>query len=531
MTGQNRFKSVLLGLAIPFVAFALLSSTACGSPATGTTDDTPATSIAPKEMTFGIIFPDDLIPNPLNPPTNSWSSLSADVSDALTHGDFKASDIERFSSSTFDDQLDDINNFSQKLVDSTVPDAAGKAVLFIAPFDDRDATTAQYDQLLGNTAGGQSDDAIVDALSTLKAQGVKVITIGQNFDNFTPDAFIQTTDAYHIGVLEAVNLSEKIQLSTATAQSPKSIEIFLPLASDANVSGQFFDGVWSILGTYFQKGTAIDPSGLLTSSSTSSSWPLLMVDTTSSDSLKNDIQKRFGQQQPPLTPPRLDGVIAGTDMVAAQIIQTLTDLSYVGTAADVNPDISIGNIIRTIGGQRDITKSEVPHPKAVPDASSTPTTPQAPDVSSPDTTDAPNVPNAANLANPSNSADSSNPSDAADGMDSATGSSDAPEELRWPIVVGFGSDAVNLPAITSGHQWATGLVDQKGIASVCEEIGMRVSGGLSFKNAAGFTQTTIDKANKTDVPSALKPLISVSASNLKKALVDNGYISASQAGL
>jgi ABC-type xylose transport system substrate-binding protein len=82
--------------------------------------------------------------------------------------------------------------------------------------------------------------------------------------------------------------------------------------------------------------------------------------------------------------------------------------------------------------------------------------------------------------------------------------------------------------ITSGQQWSTGLIDQIGTASIAEEIGEALVDGTRLSDISGFTQI---KVGKDSIVSFSRPLISVSASNLKKTLVDMGYISASQAGL
>ena len=50
------------------------------------------------------------------------------------------------------------------------------------------------------------------------------------------------------------------------------------------------------------------------------------------------------------------------DYIASEVVTELDDLGYTGSAADINPQITISGIVGNITGKKDLSRSDVPDP-------------------------------------------------------------------------------------------------------------------------------------------------------------------------
>ena len=167
------------------------------------------------------------------------------------------------------------------------------------------------------------------------------------------------------------------------------------------------------------------------------------------------------------------------------MIGQLSSLGYVGTSADINPSISISGIVGNIAGRKDLVKQPVPDPIKAPEESG----------------------------------------------DNADGDIDDDIERmnsRWPIVTGYGAYLDIIPRIVDGQQWMTALEDRVAISDDVAQICARLDADKPLDDLEGISTTDI---NGSKVPTLTEPLVAVSASNLKEALIDPGYITLADAGL
>lgn len=377
--------------------------------------------------------------------------------------------------------------------------------------------------------------ALAKALSSLQKRGASVVLCSRWVPGFHPDAFVRTVDPYEVGRRQARKLMAKVRADLATPSNPKRLVVLVPgHKSDPNAQ-MYCQGVWSVIGPNLRKGTATlvgapnvttvagflsspstDPnflqgkggSGVRQSFSTVLDQALAKQKTRGSSKKPSDSpQAAQNDDSAPGSEPgnlftgsktvRVDGVIALTDFTAGQVSTTLSDREYTGSAADVNPEITLSGIVGHIAGHRDLSKHQVPDP-------------------------------------------SESAQDPAGGSDSDQASS---QDKRWPIITGFGGYADNIGLVTSGKQWMTGIVDEDSLADdlalMCQNRRLRenltngvqdlrlVSIGSPGTASSGSTRTR--KGETVQVLSAR--LTAVSGANLKTALIDTGYVTAADAGL
>ncbi|AEB07823.1 monosaccharide ABC transporter substrate-binding protein, CUT2 family [Coriobacterium glomerans PW2] len=110
----------------------------------------------------------------------------------------------------------------------------------------------------------------------------------------------------------------------------------------------------------------------------------------------------------------------------------------------------------------------------------------------------------------------------------ALGTVNAVEGAGWsyfPIITGQDAEKANVQAIVQGKQAMTVYKDTRELAKTTAELIKDMVDGKKPE-----AKDTFNNGNK-DVPSVLLKPISVDKSNVKKELVDSGYISAADAGL
>lgn len=476
-TLATAFLSLAVGLGVP----------ACGSqsePEPTGKDDTPLTE------TVQILVPSDGITLSQNTPTNKWGSFAQAITTDLTEKGFPSDNVQVTASQTLEDQSTALEDLE------TAPD-----VLIFAPAVSLDAATKQYGDLIGDGAGSldmsaldsettdeaertQNQEQIVKAVDSLRSQGTAVIVVARTFDGLSADAFVQTSTPFDIGKMQATQLATKLEVSEASADKPRTVEIFAPRGTSDGVTADFFKGVWSILGPDFTNGSLVSPSGRIATDSTEKDWESIVIEAdtpTQAYASLDAVLDTAGTDDEPAV--HLDGILAANDLLASQVTTVLTDRGYHGSAADINPDITIGDIVGNMAGNKDVSKQAVPLPQQNTDSET---------------------------------------------VDETTDESGYKAYLtQWPIVTGYGSYVTTVKSVVSGKQWLTGLEDRSKLAEATATL------CLDFATDASTSFLTTKKVaiNGVQVPVIRYPLVAVSGDNLKTALIDTGYISPADAGL
>ncbi len=352
-----------------------------------------------------------------------------------------------------------------------------------------------------------------------------MVFLGTGIGTTAPDAAVRTASAYEIGQSAAANLVQKIRLSDATKQNPRAILLLLPsdedLQSQISTTGlkqtrqalptatyDYLRGVLDVLSPYFSSGVAYNAYDIHLTDADSHKWADLVVPTDANDA-SSRIQHIFdtcrkqilaasqsgSDSQGPLGQDHLlgrlshvvlgtgdavplAGVMTGNDALAKLTISELTARGYTGSASDINPQVTLGSILGTIGHSPDLIRGRVPDPAS-----------------------------------------------SSDGMSTASASA-------WPIVVGFGGSSQTAPSVANGQEWATGVVDQNRLSDTLVTIVRNCSRGKSL--LTGLTSTTARltaTSTKKTVPVTDYATVFVDDSTLKSVLVDDGYISAADAGI
>lgn len=394
----------------------------------------------------------------------------------------------------------------------------------------------------------RSDTAtFVSALKKLRAEGATVVSLASTYASARADLLIRTADARTIGRRAATALVKKIKLKEATEENPRGILILLPTTSSllkaatstatdgsgpAQSSQQsdaasaipavdraYLRGVLDVLSPYFDEGKAYNAYDIALTDPNSSGWSKLVVpvDATSADSTIQSIFDHCRQQlldahgisaddaashESPLGQDRplgwlshvvlgtgdavpLSGVLAGDDALSQLVSNELDERQYSGTAADINPQITLNGILHTIGGSPDLSRDRVP----------------APAVSG------------------------SLPS----GM----------QKTPWPVVLGFGGSAKSAALVASGKQWATGIVDETvlasslatAIANRAERRTLARSLSASSVRLSGVDAEPKNQKKAGTITATRPAIVLTDESTLKATLVDPGYVSAADAGI
>lgn len=116
-----------------------------------------------------------------------------------------------------------------------------------------------------------------------------------------------------------------------------------------------------MLQPYFKKGTAYSPSGLLTADTTDGQWESVAFKIDKDSRITDEITNRL-KQKDSASHTRIDGIIAMNDYVASGVVDALDHLGYTGSAADINPSITLPGIVGNITGKQDLHRKKVPDP-------------------------------------------------------------------------------------------------------------------------------------------------------------------------
>ncbi|RBP98015.1 hypothetical protein CRD60_02225 [Bifidobacterium aemilianum] len=564
---------VLRTVALALSMGLIWATAACGAPQgqEPTKAQPPATRPSGNVALFA---PSDGITISQHTPLNKWAKLLPEVTNALRDEGFGKGSITTKTSDSLDTQSREVQDY---VVDGLTQagakgkkDSAAKAketTLVIAPVIEASDATRQYgdytrsdypisktdndhgdkDQADGQrrdgagTNGGDpadkggkdsqdSQDAalrrLVSSLNLAKEAGAHVILLSNPLDGFNPDLFVNMSTPEEIGAVQAKEMVNKLALDKASSKNPKSIELLLPYTlsqsdgqvgrgtdgkgssdsgegSQADAQGQepaeledafasrAFAGVWQVLQPYFKAGKAYSPSNCLTAESKTEDWTNCALDADKSSKIREQLDKRLAMTSKADAHTRIDGIICMNDYVVSGVIEELDALGYVGSSADVNPTITLPDLVGSITGKHDLTRHAVPDPQS--------------------------------------------PDDQGTEDQSAGGNSDrhaanqsGDQAAKWPVLVGYGAYLDTIAQIVNGKEWMTALEDRQAMSAGIAVASKALNQGKDVHQLAGMESTSM---NGGQVPMLHKPLLAVSASNLKDILIDPGYISLADAGL
>lgn len=495
MLGLTRQRIVHKIIAIAMCFSVVGALAACGQQATPSASPTQS---ATDHNEVALFVPDDGFTIAQDIPLNTWHNVVQTTTDALVQRGMDSHQITTHSDHDLVKQSHRIQDYVVDQIDTNDSNHdPASTTLVIAPAVTSAPTAKYYSDLITQqidmkSSATQDNDEqasttiarLVNALQLARNHGMHVVVLATPIPNFTPDAFVSMTTARQIGKMQAQQLVSKLRLDTASKTNPKQIEVLLPFISsdketttDDYLAQEAFAGIWEVLGSYVRDGVAVSPSHTLSASTQASDWKQVTIDASDADHVREALRQRLSSKQDTLT--RIDGIIAMNDHVAATVTSTLTDLGYVGSSADVNPSITIGDIVGNIAGRKDLSRSRVPDPQQAPTTSSR-----------------------------ESSTDANN---------------------RWPIVTGYGAYKSNIPNIVDGKQWMTGLVNRDdtahNLAQLC--VALNESHDMKLLPFLDHASTLYGE----QVPTMSLSLVAVSAGNLKPTLIDPGYITLAEAGL
>ena len=465
-----------------------------------------------------IFTPSDGITLSRHTPLNKWTVFTPELREALQAGHIEASAITGKQSANLEAQSRDVQDYLVGHVADAQDSATASSsdsqkhratTIVIAPAIRSDDTTRQYGdyisaRLTWRAGRNAAAERLVDTLRLAQDSGMHVILVASSIQGFTPNMLVTMSTAREIGQIQAKQLVSKLALTTASRDNPKHIEVLLPYqkrngdgsATDHTFVSQAFAGIWEVLGPYFKDGRVVSPSDTLDGRSTADDWRQVAFDAAKESDVEQEMNRRLGtggSEDHGHT--RIDGVLAMNDFIASGVITTLSRLGYTGSAADINPEISISGIVSNITGRRDLPKRQVPDPERAPRTES------------------------------SGNTGKTRGEDRED-SDESTAESGESTAAAWPIVTGFGGYIGNIPQIVNGQQWMTAIEDRKNTASRIAEACIVLNAGRSLSSLKSLTHT-----GTGETPMLETDLLPVSASNLKSALIDSGYVSAADAGL
>ncbi|KFJ01795.1 hypothetical protein BISU_1809 [Bifidobacterium subtile] len=511
------------------VAAGMMAGLGACSPSNGTT--TQVTHTSSPLGSVAVFLPSDGLTVSQHTPLNKWTKLAPELTKSLEDRGFSRDAVTVTTSDSFDRQSRDIQDYvvntlsatgsSAKKPSASKPSAssqsarqdASNATLIVAPVVQTENADTQYgdyashsvawDADSGKSGGSgssgksgdadaaaalrQSGDRLVSALKLARESGVHVMVLSNPIQGFTPDVFVQMSTAEQIGSIQARLLVNKLQLDKVSRDNPKSVEVLLPRTAAGDddqddFAAEAFSGIWKVLGPYVAAGKVVSPSGSLNAETTAKDWQDSAFVASKPQQVKDELAGRLGMEQRKTSHTRIDGIIAMNDFVASGAMDELDTLQYAGSAADVNPSITISGVLNNMAGKKDLLRSPVPDPAKRPTPSDESDTPQS--------------------VEKTNS--------------------------RWPIITGYGAYLDTIPQVVNGKLWMTALEDRQTLAADVAQACERLSHGQSADKLPFVKATDV---NGVKIPTIQEQLLAVSASNLKKTLIDPGYITLAEAGL
>lgn len=356
--------------------------------------------------------------------------------------------------------------------------------------------------------------SLAHLLGVAQQAGVTVINLGSPIEGFTADVQGELSSARLIGRLQALGIVSKLHLASTIENQPQSVEVLIPY-KDESFAQQAFEGVWEILGPFFQSGRVYSPSGKLGATSTADSWTSVAYPAASDDDTQKELESRLDASNSDVSHMEIDAVLCLNDSAASGTIAALKSMGYTGTSATINPDVSISGLVDNLRGGKDIAKQQVPAPSRTPSATST---------------------------------DSSEATDAAQLTEEQNTLRNTRDSSSWPLITGYGTYKSQLESIVSGEQWLTGLEDRQGYAQDLARIARGVEQGTSLHDLTSQVNSLSEDDSSTSSASSdsssagassapaqtfvlQRTLLAITADNIKSSLIDRGYVSAADAGL
>ena len=530
-TGFARHLSGLMTLLACLVMVA--SASACGPAISGgrqspTAPQSQATSTATAEVPgrVAIFTPSDGITLSQHTPINKWAALVPELKSALTKEHLSSKRIDAYTSGNLEDQSKELQDYVvNRLSERKVEKTSEPTTLVVAPMTSPDSITRQYGDYISKSldvdAKDKASSRLVSSLRLAAGAGMHVVLMANQVPGIQPDLFVQLSDARAIGQMQAEKLASKLELDKASKDNPCRIEILLPnrpadASSDASSDdtgaeanqaeqdqqedqnsfpAQAFAGIWQVLGPYFKDGRADSPSGRLQTDSTERDWQAVAFDPGKDASATGkELATRLSMNDDAKSHTEVDGILAMNDFIVSGVVSELRDLGYRGSSADVNPEISISGIVGSMAGRQDLHRQRVPKP----------------------------------AQSPASQNSSGSQADSSQNTGKTQESTSSDDHTAWPIISGYGAYADNIPQIVDGQQWMTGLEDRLGLAADIAKACVNLNS--QGKVPAMDTIQTVNQDGK-QLRRLSRPLVAVSASNLKATLIDTGYIKPADAGL
>ena len=530
-TGFARHLSGLMTLLACLVMVA--SASACGPAISGgrqspTAPQSQATSTSTAEVPgrVAIFTPSDGITLSQHTPINKWAALVPELKSALTKEHLSSKRIDAYTSGNLEDQSKELQDYVvNRLSERKAGKSSEPTTLVVAPMTSPDSITRQYGDYISKSldvdAKDKASSRLVSSLRLAAGAGMHVVLMANQVPGIQPDLFVQLSDARAIGQMQAEKLASKLELDKASKDNPCRIEILLPnrpadASSDASSAdtgaeanqaeqdqqedqnsfpAQAFAGIWQVLGPYFKDGRADSPSGRLQADSTERDWQAVAFDPGKDASATGkELATRLSMNDDAKSHTEVDGILAMNDFIVSGVVSELRDLGYRGSSADVNPEISISGIVGSMAGRQDLHRQRVPKP----------------------------------AQSPASQNSSGSQADSSQNTGKTQESTSSDDHTAWPIISGYGAYADNIPQIVDGQQWMTGLEDRLGLAGDIAKACVNLNS--QGKVPAMDTIQTVNQDGK-QLHRLSRPLVAVSASNLKATLIDTGYIKPADAGL
>ena len=530
-TGFARHLSGLMTLLACLVMVA--SASACGPAISGgrqspTAPQSQATSTSTAEVPgrVAIFTPSDGITLSQHTPINKWAALVPELKSALTKEHLSSKRIDAYTSGNLEDQSKELQDYVvNRLSERKTGKSSEPTTLVVAPMTSPDSITRQYGDYISKSldvdAKDKASSRLVSSLRLAAGAGMHVVLMANQVPGIQPDLFVQLSDARAIGQMQAEKLASKLELDKASKDNPCRIEILLPnrpadASSDASSTdtgaeanqaeqdqqedqnsfpAQAFAGIWQVLGPYFKDGRADSPSGRLQADSTERDWQAVAFDPGKDASATGkELATRLSMNDDAKSHTEVDGILAMNDFIVSGVVSELRDLGYRGSSADVNPEISISGIVGSMAGRQDLHRQRVPKP----------------------------------AQSPASQNSSGSQADSSQNTGKTQESTSSDDHTAWPIISGYGAYADNIPQIVDGQQWMTGLEDRLGLAGDIAKACVNLNS--QGKVPAMDTIQTVNQDGK-QLHRLSRPLVAVSASNLKATLIDTGYIKPADAGL
>ena len=423
-----------------------------------------------------IFAPTDSITISQQTPLSKWEKLVPEIVSSLKRTGVKSGDITVKTASNLDKQSQSVQDYVVNHINGTEHSSTkAKTTLVVAPVAEMPESDRQYGDYARHDITWNSDASDEDEQDYAQSAQrlVSALQLAQN-EGMKVVLISNTLQGYAPDMYVPMTAAE--QIPALCEDEPQWGQGMVRVYSFAQ---NMFKGIWKVLEPYFKDGKAASPSETLTASTTKDDWRSVAFDSSKAEQIKSVLAERLDADKDDSHPVHLDGVISCNDYVAKNIADELDKLGYTGSSADINPSISISGIVDSITGKKDLKRQAVPDP-----------------------------------AKTSSSDDDSD--------------SDNKENAKWPIITGYGAYISSMPNIVNGKQWMTAMENRKALADDIAQTCVRLntSGKLS---KLGFIRSATVEGKK--ITTIHEETLAISADNLKKTLIEPGYISLADAGL